>query len=102
MKRLYAIRDCFQYFDLADEESNSTVDHMLKLTMNPIALRCLEGKRLIASFFNHCDVVTQDMTQILKSLIVLGRPYVLDAIGELPESCAVRCVVAIAGVETPA
>lgn len=81
VKRLYAIRTCFYNFDLGDEESITTVNNILRVMMNPVVLRSQEGRRLVAFFFDHCQELTQDLTHIMKSTIVLGQAYALEAYG---------------------
>jgi hypothetical protein len=81
VKRLHLIRQCFYNFDLGDEESIDTLNNILRVAMSPVVLRCPEGRRLMAFFFDQCLEVTQDLTHIVKNLIVLGQPYVLDAYG---------------------
>lgn len=83
VKRLHSIRRCFYNFDLGDNESIDTVNNILRVSMSPVVLRSAEGKRLIAFFFDHCVELTQDLTHIMKNMIVMGQPYALDAYGAL-------------------
>jgi hypothetical protein len=84
VKRLYAVRACFYNFDLGDDESINTVNNILRVAMSPVVLRSADGRRLVASFFDHCIELTQDLAHIMKNTIVLGQPYVLEAYGARP------------------
>ena len=86
VKRLHVIRHCFYNFDLGDDESLDTVNNILRVAMSPVVLRSGEGRRLVAFFFDHCVELTQDLTHIIKNMIVMGQPYALDAYGMLPHA----------------
>jgi condensin-2 complex subunit G2 len=81
VKRCFAVRSAFQLFDLDQEESSDTVDNMLRAAMSPVFLRCVEGRRLLASFFDLAPGLIMDLLDVIKEQIILGKASVLDAYG---------------------
>jgi Condensin II non structural maintenance of chromosomes subunit len=81
VKRCHLLRDCFRAFDLTCEDSLDLRTHMLQAAMSPTILRCPEGRRLLAAFFDLDPQLSIDLIAVIKNHIVIGLATILDAYG---------------------
>lgn len=83
VKRLHAVREAFYNLDLAQPESQDTVDMILTACITPGFLRCAEGKRVLAFFFELDRSLANRLLRTMTGQIGVGKPFIMDAYGKV-------------------
>lgn len=81
MKRLHAVREAFVNLDLHHAASQDTVNMILAAYITPTFLRCPEGRRTLAYFFQMDSELAKRGLKAMKGQICVGKASMMDAFG---------------------
>eukprot|EP00892_Ulva_mutabilis_P008376 jgi/Ulvmu1/5910/UM026_0032.1 len=83
VKRLHALREAFVNLDLHHPASQDTVNMILAACITPSFLRCAEGRRTLAYFFEMDSELACRLVKAMQGQICVGKPSMMDAYGEI-------------------